>query len=577
MYTRVSSTQTTTIMSDPTTLPSQSGDVLVGSEIDYTRKIVEHGSYEWTKILPITGGQQVALSATSTAETMFEIPTKMINFARSHLTFDLGFQAPAANIANFIHADGLPMIDRLSLYTRSGVYLCDINNYNYFSKMTTKYTTDMDDFLQRDIAIAGSTIIGSAAGTSSSTSASGLQPCNSKAANSWQGSSYAASDNVSANGAFTANAAAPIGLPNPAVGPPVAASVVTPADLGNYIRSVFSCYTALKAINGNFRPQNGAHGTLDTVEPRYLINNKPAANTIAALATYLHFDITLGNLAHTIFALDKGIFFGEVLIVRINWAPTNKIGFKGVVTTPVAAPGGADPTAAYITFPHPGATVTALVPVANSCVDNLTMYLAVETSRDIINEFIAKMQSGGVKLLCPFAYNLKQTTPNSTNASVQQRLNTGHGRRLLHAYFSSFTNGGVDNLAYDNYNQTSRTDDTAAKINSFYTSLDNQRIQQYSLRPAYLEDYMLMKPLLKNCPVSTADIYRASWTYVDSFCGKPLSEAKQTDFYQNGIDLSTERLYSVFVDGQTAAVYDYYMAFVCQKELVIAPNMIAMM
>lgn len=570
MYTRVSNTQTTTLMSDPTTLQSQSGDVIVGAEIDYTRKIVEHGSYEWTKILPITGGQTVALSSTSTAETMFEIPTKMVNLARSHLAFDLCFQAPAAGIANFIHADGLPMIDRLSLYTRGGVYLCDINNYNYFSKMTTKYTMSMEDFLQRDIGIAGSTIIGTAADTASSTSASVLQPCNSKAAASWQGSSYSGITNVSANGIFTTAQPALAGIPDPTND----AAGDTAADLGNYVRTVLTCFNALKPINGNFRPLDGTYGTLDQVEPRYLINNKPVAGSIAALATYLHYDITLGDLTHTIFALDKGLFFGEVLILRINWAPTTKIGFKGLVITTVDA---VNPRPAYRTFPHPGAAVTELNPVANSTIANLTVYLAVETSRDIINEFIAKMQSGGVKLLCPFAYNLKQTTPDSTNASVQQRLNTGHGRRLLHVYFSSFTNGGVNNTAYNNYNQTSNSDDRATKINSFYTSLDNQRIQQYSLRPAYLEDYMLMKPLLKNCPVSTADIYRASWTYVDSFCGKPLSEAKQTDFYQNGVDLSTERLYSVFVDGQTGGVYDYYMAFVCQKELVIAPNLIAMM
>lgn len=560
-------------MSDPTTLPSQSGDVLVGSEIDYTRKIVEHGSYEWTKILPITGGQTVALSDTSTAETMFEIPTKMINLARSHLTFDVGFQAPGANVANMLHADGIPCIDRLSLYTRSGVYLCDINNYNYFSKMTTKYTTSMDDFLQRDIAFAGSTIIGTAATTSSSTSFSGLQPCNSKAAKSWAGNNYDSADDTSANGVYI-TAARPVldGIPDPVQ------AIITAAPLGDYVRKALSAYNALKQINGNFRPQSDAYGTIDHVEPRYLINNEPIGRTIAALDTYLHYDITLGDLAHTIFALDKGLFFGEVLIMRINWAPTTKMGFRGTVTQTVNAT--ADAPAVLRTL-HPGSGVpTALAAVANTGVNNLCMYLAVETSRDIMTEFMNKMQSGGVKILCPFAYNFKQTTAaNSTNASVQQRLNSGHGRRLLHVYFSSFTTGGINHLAFDNYNQTSQTNDVAAKVQSFYTSLDNQRIQQYSLRPQYLEDFMLMKPLLKNCPVSTADVYRASWTYVDSFTGKPLSEAKQTDFYQNGVDLSTERLYSVFVDAQTAvaAGYDYYLGIVCQRELIIAPNMIAMM
>lgn len=584
-------------------------DITVDSTVNYGPSKLEHGSYQYNKILPITGGQLVTLGASNITETLFEIPTKVINLARSVLSFDLALAQPDAGSANYVHADGIPFFNRLSMYTRGGVYLADLNHANYFSKMVTKLTTPVDEFMQYDGAEGGRAIIGTAGG--SATSHCGIQPCRSKAAGEWQNDGYNLGGGANA-GDGTYPITDPDGIPDPAaamnltlVGAGGGQVTITAAQIGAISRSALSRFNALSR-NGNFRPAvNGAHGTVPQTEPRYLINTYPqsaAGDYTIRGPTFVNYKIPLSAFVHSVLALDKGIAFPEVVVLRIEWAGLDKIAFKN---TAVATATGAAVLAGTVTpkvYFHPAAPqapeaapipavtgpLAALPEGGSYSIRNLEIYLACETSRQLIQDVYNKINSSGLSMMVPFTYCYKNTTAAAGSCSLQQRLNSGHGRRLLRVYYSAFKtshligNAGAEigptlSGAYDNYTLTSQTDDTPRTISNFYTSLDNERLTPFNLEIGKGLDYMVMKPLLKGSLVTSQDIHRANHVYCDDWTSRPLVESKKTDLMDAGIDLSTERLYSVFVQEQVSEIYDHYMVFVCQRMLTIAGGNISML
>ena len=491
-----------------TVLPSRTLDELVSPSLDYTPKQLSHGQLTMTKILPLANTSAVTLQATSTTESLFEIPTQVINLAESRLQFDLDLAAAGANTANFIHALGHAAIDRISLYTRSNVYLCDVNNYNVYSRMALPRAIPFDDYLERDTGIAGPVLFGTGA-TSVTEMASGLQKCNSAAANRLQ---YTNASDV---------------------------------DVANAIVS-----------NGNYRPAvETTYGTIANVEPRYLINNKAAAPS--NVASCVRFDIKLGDMVGTIFSLPQNLVFPEVLIMRIQWAGLNTIAFANATAT------------------HPANAPVAATAAAGGAIKNLNLILACETSQHLIQQLTQQMRTGGIHLTTPFVFNTRTTVQNMSTASIMQRLNRGHGKTLLRALYGAFTSGGTLNTAFDNYNLTSQTSSIASKVKEFYTLLDQQRLQQYNMSVAGGDDWTIQKSLLKGGVIQSGDVYRANWAFADSWTGKPLAEDKEYDFVDNGVDLSTERLYNVMITSMNNAVtLDHYMAFVVQRDLSITATMI---
>ena len=73
-----------------------SENINYNSEITYAHKMAAHASYKFLKIVP-TGsvGQSPVLSLTSTTQTQFELPNNVLNLARSQLSFDIKYTAPA--------------------------------------------------------------------------------------------------------------------------------------------------------------------------------------------------------------------------------------------------------------------------------------------------------------------------------------------------------------------------------------------------------------------------------------------------------------------------------------------------
>ena len=118
------------------------------------------------------------------------------------------------------------------------------------------------------------------------------------------------------------------------------------------------------------------------------------------------------------------------------------------------------------------------------------------------------------------------------------------------------------NLAYDtdNINQ--------AAITTFYTLLDNQRLQEMNLDCSKGDDWMLLQEKLRGSVIQSSNMYNYNWFWVDDFSqSKRLYDKNYNE--EVGLDLSVERKYDVYLT-TTGALNNYaYATFL--KILSITP------
>ena len=119
-------------------------------ELVYSKSISAHGNYKYLRITPIgSSAQAPTLSLTSTTQTQFELPNNVINLARSKLCFDVNLPISAANSFNMLYANGLSMIDRITLTSRSGVILADIPYCGNFGALVSACNVKAKDLMIR--------------------------------------------------------------------------------------------------------------------------------------------------------------------------------------------------------------------------------------------------------------------------------------------------------------------------------------------------------------------------------------------------------------------------------------------
>lgn len=144
--------------------------------LDYHSYSYAKPSYRLSKLVPIIGTQEQSLNTSGGQELVWELPgSKVFNMSKSYLNFVLDIPAgTAAAFTDWIFADSITPIRQIQLLTRSGLYLCDLNFVDNYTKFINKYETNYQEFLDMDL---GDSAAGVAAGT-----CSGLRPSNSQTA-----------------------------------------------------------------------------------------------------------------------------------------------------------------------------------------------------------------------------------------------------------------------------------------------------------------------------------------------------------------------------------------------------------
>jgi hypothetical protein len=295
--------------------------------------------------------------------------------------------------------------------------------------------------------------------------------------------------------------------------------------------------------NSNQRP-DGNSAEVPINEMRYLYAGISSA-TAGLGALCLSYQLNLGIIYDTLLSVNKDLYWDTNLILSLTFAPYSKFAFTTNSLTL-----GSTPTIA---------NVTAIT------VNNTSLFLALETNQDIISQLRNKVQTTGLTLQIPYVYTQKYASSSSSSASLFQRFNSGMGQRLVRFYYSAFHTTESGLTAFDNSNIT-------PKITDIYTSLNNQRLQEYPLVLAKSEDYMFNEQLFRESCIISVNMYKYNWIHCDNFGNNILTKSDLTE--PQGISLNEEKTFTVFVN-QAAAAYNHYLFTVVQRELIIhGPNIV---
>lgn len=461
-------------------------DIKRSPEIDYAPKASSHGSYRISKVLPL-GNSTATLAASSTTEVQFEIPNKVYNLSKSTLDFEMRLvESGTSSAVSRIHNLGLSMFDRVSLYDRSGVYLMDVTNCNYYTNAVGQYVTPIDELLTNDSSRGGAT------------------------------QALARANDMGFNN-FRSNVAVPTATPGVA-----------------------------NASNGTRISATGAAAapSLGSTEHTYF-SQGVARDGSNAGDIHVNFSIPLAELHHTICSLDRDLYFGQSMILRIQFAAVNQLGWVAPSATDIAT--------------------SAAVLDGAVTLSNMQMNLAVEVSPPAVESIQNKVRSSGLELLIPYVYSYLFASSSGTSSNVQYRFNSGHGQRLMNIYHAVYNTGATPNVAYDKSNLAS------AKIVSYQTSLDNVQLQE--VRPVCAEgdDYMLHRELLEKSCIQNQNIYRHNKVHVDSWRSGKCAEWKKHDGVADGLSLDNERIWNAEFTTASAA-YRHMTFAIAQRSLKINNN-----
>ena len=465
-------------------------------ELVYSKSVSAHGNYKYLRIVPVGTGQNITLSLSSTTQTQFELPNNVMNLSKSKLVFDLLVPLQGSLLKfNNIYANALSLIDRITLTSRSGVILVDIPNTATFGNLISSVNTQLSDLLTRTPLPTNVNIPeGSAA-----TNASATDPAT-------------IASNTSA----------------------ITASQLIP------ISDLIKC-------NGTVNQQASANAYVATAYTPY---TEPAQVLVApslATSNAISYQIDLSAFKDTLMELNKNIYFGDNLVLTINWNSCTKIGHTNITGTGQINTGPADFSVALE-------------------VRNLYLYNACETDPTIISQLVSSVNNGEFSLITPFVYCQKFVSSSGTSNAIQQRINSTYGSTLLRTYFGCFHITETSANAYDH------NDSYIVDYNSY---MDGLRLQDFTLRVSDATHWLHNNQHFKGSCMQSLNQFKGSFVHIDNWCGAP--PCINDDSQLNGLSLDSDRTWSVIVNNNAAAeAYRFYLFFTTQKKLVISKGVLSL-
>lgn len=264
---------------------------LVSNQLDYSQKVYNHPSPLYVKIAPQSGSSTITLTPTSVyGPVSFNIPAKVVNLARSYITFDLTLTGQAAKIC-MLQGNLCSFLNRAVLSTvGSNVILADVSNVGNYCEAVAPIATSQSEFLSKGSALA--TLYERGAGTAA---------------------------------ALITNA-----------------TRVPLEDIGVSYDAATNNTGSLWTTGGAVVDSQPAPLVQNIITPRYLYNPTTTANGTAANNTqYVSVRLPLSAFKYTAMAIDKDMYFaGESLNLDLYFEAGNKWGFftdsaavTGTITT----------------------------------------------------------------------------------------------------------------------------------------------------------------------------------------------------------------------------------------------------
>ena len=463
--------------------------------IDYSKKHAVRDLYRFNQLLP-TQTAAITLGQNS-PDVYFELPAVPMNHAKSYLEFDFQVPQVGAVAGQFITTDiatlGVPQIARLSLYTRGGVQLAEIQDCSRYLAAVLPYTTSREELMDIDPArfATGATVI-----------TEPLAPITPVG--------FYKADNLVDDAPYAGFTKASTLIPVLGAAPGIAATSYQ--EIAQLSRLVGAA-------------QNTAQPTLNA-----------------------HYQIPMSVFKHTILAMDKDIYWGQIIILRLTFATVEKIGQCSLLTAN-----------------------TAFAGIANPTISNLYLQVARCADPVVAAQLVSKVNSSGHRLVVPYVqqYMLQNNTAAS---AINLKLNVGYGQRLLRIYNVVYSNAvnttGMQYLCHNNVGN--------ALVTSYYTTLNNSRLQDQDISCARYMDYEQMKEMVAGSAIQGARSYRAVHCHIDNWTAGKSKDWAQADSDEivDGLSLEMEQSYSWYPNVPNATPRAYYSFMIVQKELNISSSMI---
>lgn len=461
----------------------------IAPQLDFKKEEYAHPSYRFNRVLQMSGLTTETVTVAGGQEMRFEIPVSAVNLSRSYITFQ--FRVPAAPNPgmNNVFMDCFPHFSIVQLYTRTGIYICDLNEAANYTSVVYNAETKLSDFLCEGL-------MGRVAG------AAGLPATNPNLIGS--GSHFQRSN-----------------------------LAVNPA--GN--RPAITTGAASAAAN------------IFYTEPAYV--NRSVTIEAGGGESVLNCNVCfpLNHYHNTIFATDKDIYFGEIVVMRIVWSPSIKIAYTNTVSANL--------------------TVGAAALTVSISVRDIALNIATEKNPEIVNQLQAQIAESKYSLLIPYVITSKNSL-TGTSQNVSLRFNRGHGRRLTKIYHTIFNSTESSNTAYD-HNNVGTAVTGIGRCASYYTLLDSSRLQEFDINCDVLDDWNLVREELKGSVLQSSDIFKYNWFHRDRFDGLTLESEGKINNYEVGLDLNQERRWDIYCTTVNSAFTHYNFA-ITQKLLTITPE-----
>ncbi len=562
---------------------------IASEQLDYSKLTVSHPSYSYNRILPLSGSQQANITQAGGNETLFEIPSKVCNLAESRLEFSMSIPVTALGAVDigastYVFKDVVSPIRQLQLYTRSGLYLCDIPYFNNYTKCVRKYFTKLSNYLKYSLNYnsVSSTVVGNNAYNDTNLVAGPIPGANTTIGRF-----------LRPNNCLTIQPSIVYVNQSRGTQSPSIQARNNAADIA------YGITPSLLSIR-----HDNSLASIDYTEPQYF---ESSTTPIAAAANvnpqtppmYFQFELPFSDIHNSLLALNKDLYFGgEILILRIVWDNTSHICYT---STQQKGLNVYDMTATFAVVNQysgmlPGGGVNAAsvptpyVPLAgNILIDNLTIYLAVEKNPDIANSVMNAVNTDiGMSVLSDYIFPYKLNLGPSSVQSISLRFNRGHGRRLKYICAAIFNNTEANNTIYDHSNNGFNGTNiptvvdpvnatglrykgdgylNGTKLRSFYTLLNNNRLQEYDLNCLRNDDYKYILNLIDESVIQNDNVYQYNRLWVENFCGGKLTDHKQNE--ECGLPLDIEQKWDVYYNMNGNQTVNHYVFAVVQRLLTV--------
>jgi len=331
---------------------------------------------------------------------------------------------------------------------------------------------------------------------------------------------------------------------------PVSRAFMTPEELGQ--KPYTTIVSAATRMTENCQPTNvlGNAAQVQAVSGigQDLQKSNTAMRNLIAGATnaaqpVIRWKISMDAFKNTLLAYPKHLLFNDIANLTITWATRDRVGcFSASATDPSSTPGAL---------------------AENVAVSDISFYLAQDRDREVYEALRQQLNGAGLSIPVDFVYYNKQGL-SGTSQNITTRYDRSNGRRLKYIIHSVFNGTETSNTAYDNY--------VGDKITNFYTSVNNERLQDENVDIASFQDGIYQRNVLQGSIAGQNEYdHHSRWFWVDSFVGDDHPTAMKDFNSECGLPLDNPVKWS-WTSTTANASHNHYTYAIVQRLLTIRSN-----